>query len=123
MLSLAARDQLRFRSLALGRHKVRLRYRVGGSYSLSNVGSEQRTTNSSGKIRLLSRQLSSVRSPRWRITSWARPSSPMMALIAMAAAQGFSPLLGSALDSQFGWRITFLVVAAFGLALVLHYWR
>jgi MFS transporter, DHA1 family, multidrug resistance protein len=41
----------------------------------------------------------------------------------MAAAPGFSPLLGSALDSQFGWRITFLVVAAFGLALALHYWR
>src|SRR3954466_14792371 len=43
-------------------------------------------------------------------------------MIAMAAAPGFSPLLGSALDSQFGWRISFLVVAAFGVALALHYW-
>ena len=45
-----------------------------------------------------------------------------LTMIAMAAAPGFSPLLGSALDSQFGWRITFLVVAAFGVALALHYW-
>jgi DHA1 family bicyclomycin/chloramphenicol resistance-like MFS transporter len=43
-------------------------------------------------------------------------------MIAMAAAPGFSPLLGSALDGLFGWRITFLVVAAFGVVLVLHYW-
>lgn len=45
-----------------------------------------------------------------------------LTMIAMAAAPGFSPLLGSALDSLFGWRITFLVVAAFGAALALHYW-
>ena len=45
-----------------------------------------------------------------------------LTMIAMAAAPGFSPLLGSALDSQFGWRITFLVVAGFGLALAQHYW-
>jgi DHA1 family bicyclomycin/chloramphenicol resistance-like MFS transporter len=45
-----------------------------------------------------------------------------LTMIAMAAAPGFSPLLGSALDSRFGWRITFLVVALFGLALALHYW-
>jgi MFS transporter, DHA1 family, multidrug resistance protein len=45
-----------------------------------------------------------------------------LTMIAMAAAPGFSPLLGSALDSLFGWRITFLVVAAFGVALALHYW-
>ena len=44
-----------------------------------------------------------------------------LTMIAMAAAPGFSPLLGSALDSLFGWRITFLVVAAFGVALALHY--
>jgi DHA1 family bicyclomycin/chloramphenicol resistance-like MFS transporter len=44
-----------------------------------------------------------------------------LTMIAMAAAPGFSPLLGSALDSLFGWRITFLVVAAFGVALGLHY--
>ena len=45
-----------------------------------------------------------------------------LTMIAMAAAPGFSPLLGSALDSLFGWRTTFLVVAAFGVALALHYW-
>jgi DHA1 family bicyclomycin/chloramphenicol resistance-like MFS transporter len=44
-----------------------------------------------------------------------------LTMIAMAAAPGFSPLLGSALDRLFGWRITFLVVAAFGVALALHY--
>jgi DHA1 family bicyclomycin/chloramphenicol resistance-like MFS transporter len=42
-------------------------------------------------------------------------------MIAGAAAPGFSPLLGSALDGLFGWRITFVVVAAFGLVLALHY--
>jgi MFS transporter, DHA1 family, multidrug resistance protein len=45
-----------------------------------------------------------------------------LTMIAMAAAPGFSPLLGSALDGLFGWRITFLVVAASGVALALHYW-
>jgi MFS transporter, DHA1 family, multidrug resistance protein len=44
-----------------------------------------------------------------------------MTMIAMAAAPGFSPLLGSALDGLFGWRITFLVVAAFGGVLALYY--
>jgi MFS transporter, DHA1 family, multidrug resistance protein len=44
-----------------------------------------------------------------------------LTMIAMAAAPGFSPLLGSALDGLFGWRITFLVVAAFGAVLALHY--
>jgi MFS transporter, DHA1 family, multidrug resistance protein len=44
-----------------------------------------------------------------------------LTMIAMAAAPGFSPLLGSAFDGLVGWRITFLVVAAFGLALALHY--
>ena len=44
-------------------------------------------------------------------------------MIAGAAAPGFSPLLGSALDGLFGWRITFLVVAAFGVVLALHYSR
>lgn len=43
-------------------------------------------------------------------------------MIAMAAAPGFSPLIGNALDTVFGWRITFLAVAAFGAALALHYW-
>jgi MFS transporter, DHA1 family, multidrug resistance protein len=44
-----------------------------------------------------------------------------LTMIAGAAAPGFSPLLGSALDGLFGWRITFVVVAAFGLVLALHY--
>jgi MFS transporter, DHA1 family, multidrug resistance protein len=45
-----------------------------------------------------------------------------LTMIAMAAAPGFSPLVGSVLDTVFGWRITFFVVAAFGAALALHYW-
>src|SRR3974390_390972 len=44
-----------------------------------------------------------------------------LTMIAGAAAPGFSPLLGSAFATLFGWRITFLVVAAFGAALALHY--
>ena len=34
-------------------------------------------------------------------------------MIAMAAAPGFSPLLGGALDHYFGWRSEFVFVAAF----------
>jgi len=44
-----------------------------------------------------------------------------LTMIAGAAAPGFSPLLGSALDGLLGWRITFLVVAVFGVLLALHY--
>lgn len=44
-----------------------------------------------------------------------------LTMIAGAAAPGFSPLLGSVLVELSGWRITFLVVAAFGLVLALHY--
>jgi MFS transporter, DHA1 family, multidrug resistance protein len=44
-----------------------------------------------------------------------------LTMIAGAAAPGFSPLLGSAFDRLFGWRITFLVVATFGAVLALHY--
>jgi DHA1 family bicyclomycin/chloramphenicol resistance-like MFS transporter len=44
-----------------------------------------------------------------------------LTMIAMAAAPGFSPLLGSVLEGLFGWRITFLFVAAFGVVLALHY--
>lgn len=44
-------------------------------------------------------------------------------MIAMAAAPGFSPLLGSALDGLLGWRVIFLVVAAFAVALAVHYFR
>src|SRR3954465_704313 len=43
------------------------------------------------------------------------PLARAMALImiAMAAAPGFSPLLGGALDHLFGWRSTFVLVAVF----------
>ena len=42
-------------------------------------------------------------------------------MIAMAAAPGFSPLLGGALDHYFGWRSEFVVVAAFaGLGAVAY---
>jgi DHA1 family bicyclomycin/chloramphenicol resistance-like MFS transporter len=44
-----------------------------------------------------------------------------LTMIAGAVAPGFSPLLGSAFDGLFGWRITFLAVAAFGVVLALHY--
>jgi DHA1 family bicyclomycin/chloramphenicol resistance-like MFS transporter len=44
-----------------------------------------------------------------------------LTMIAGAAAPGFSPLLGSILAGLFGWRITFLVVAVFGVVLALHY--
>lgn len=44
-----------------------------------------------------------------------------LTMIAGAVAPGFSPLLGSAFDSLFGWRITFLVVATFGVVVALHY--
>jgi DHA1 family bicyclomycin/chloramphenicol resistance-like MFS transporter len=36
-----------------------------------------------------------------------------LVMIAMAAAPGFSPLLGGALDHSFGWRSEFVFVAAF----------
>src|SRR5438477_6245226 len=36
-----------------------------------------------------------------------------LVMIAMAAAPGFSPLLGGALDHTFGWRSEFALVAAF----------
>lgn len=36
-----------------------------------------------------------------------------LVMIAMAAAPGFSPLLGGALDHYFGWRSEFVLVAAF----------
>jgi len=44
-----------------------------------------------------------------------------LTMIAGAAAPGFSPLLGSILAGLFGWRISFLVVAAFGMVLALQY--
>ncbi|MFV0280990.1 MAG: multidrug effflux MFS transporter [Rhodoblastus sp.] len=42
-------------------------------------------------------------------------------MVAMAAAPGFSPLIGSGLDYAFGWRSTFIAVATFGLALAIAY--
>ncbi|WP_342235620.1 multidrug effflux MFS transporter [Inquilinus sp. OTU3971] len=44
-----------------------------------------------------------------------------LTMIAGAAAPGFSPLLGSILAGLAGWRMTFVVVAAFGVALACHY--
>ena len=41
----------------------------------------------------------------------------------MAAAPGFSPLLGGALNSFLGWRSTFGVVALLAVLLGMRYWR
>ena len=42
-------------------------------------------------------------------------------MIAMAAAPGFSPLLGGALDHYFGWRSEFIFVGAFAAVAALTY--
>src|SRR6202048_1955122 len=42
-------------------------------------------------------------------------------MIAMAAAPGFSPLLGGALDHAFGWRSEFVFVGAFAAAAAIAY--
>jgi DHA1 family bicyclomycin/chloramphenicol resistance-like MFS transporter len=42
-------------------------------------------------------------------------------MIAMAAAPGFSPLVGGALDHYFGWRSAFLFVAIFAAATAMAY--
>lgn len=42
-------------------------------------------------------------------------------MVAMAAAPGFSPLLGSVIDSQLGWRTSFVLVAAVGVILIISY--
>jgi len=44
-------------------------------------------------------------------------------MVAMAAAPGFSPLLGSASDSLLGWRATFAIVGALGMIAALGYAR
>ncbi|MFL5162031.1 MAG: multidrug effflux MFS transporter [Microvirga sp.] len=44
-----------------------------------------------------------------------------LTMVAMAAAPGFSPLLGSALDAQFGWRAAFVMVGASGVVLAAYY--
>jgi DHA1 family bicyclomycin/chloramphenicol resistance-like MFS transporter len=52
-------------------------------------------------------------------TALARAMALIM--IAMAAAPGFSPLLGGALDHYFGWRADFAFVGAFAAASALAY--
>lgn len=42
-------------------------------------------------------------------------------MVAMAAAPGFSPLLGSASDSLLGWRATFGIVGLLGILVALYY--
>lgn len=44
-----------------------------------------------------------------------------LVMIAMAAAPGFSPALGAAMTAAFGWRSTFVLVAAAGVLVALHY--
>jgi MFS transporter, DHA1 family, multidrug resistance protein len=44
-------------------------------------------------------------------------------MVAMAAAPGFSPLLGGALNSILGWRSTFALVALLAIILGVLYWR
>ncbi len=44
-----------------------------------------------------------------------------LTMVAMAAAPGFSPLLGSAMEYGPGWRASFALVAALGLVLALAY--
>lgn len=46
-----------------------------------------------------------------------------LTMVAMAAAPGFSPLVGSAIDGLFGWRVTFAAVALFASVLGAYYWR
>ena len=41
--------------------------------------------------------------------------------VATAAASGFSPLLGTAVDTLFGWRSTFLLVGAAGIVMAIAY--
>lgn len=44
-----------------------------------------------------------------------------LVMIAMAAAPGFSPALGTGLTPAFGWRSTFVFAAVAGLLVTLHY--
>lgn len=44
-----------------------------------------------------------------------------LVMIAMAAAPGFSPALGTGLAAAFGWRSTFVLVAVVGILVALHY--
>lgn len=45
-----------------------------------------------------------------------------LVMIAMSAAPGFSPLVGGAIHSLFGWQIIFIMLALFAAVLALHYW-
>lgn len=44
-----------------------------------------------------------------------------LVMIATAAAPGFSPALGTGMTLAFGWRSTFMLVAAAGVLVALHY--
>ena len=44
-----------------------------------------------------------------------------LVMIAMAAAPGFSPALGTVMTHVFGWRSTFITVAVAGLLVAFHY--
>ncbi|MHA6646015.1 multidrug effflux MFS transporter [Mesorhizobium sp. A623] len=44
-----------------------------------------------------------------------------LVMIAMAAAPGFSPALGTGMAAAFGWRSTFVFVAVVGILVALHY--
>jgi len=46
-----------------------------------------------------------------------------MTMTAMAAAPGFSPLVGGLLQSAVGWRATFVIVGLCGLVLAVHFHR
>jgi MFS transporter, DHA1 family, multidrug resistance protein len=46
-----------------------------------------------------------------------------LVMIAMAAAPGFSPALGTGMTLAFGWRNIFVLVAAAGVLVALHYRR
>jgi DHA1 family bicyclomycin/chloramphenicol resistance-like MFS transporter len=44
-----------------------------------------------------------------------------LVMIAMAAAPGFSPALGTGMAAELGWRSTFVLVAVAGILVALHY--
>jgi MFS transporter, DHA1 family, multidrug resistance protein len=48
-------------------------------------------------------------------------ASSLPMLIAMAAAPGFSPAIGTAMTLLFGWRCVFVLVAVAGVLVALHY--
>jgi DHA1 family bicyclomycin/chloramphenicol resistance-like MFS transporter len=46
-----------------------------------------------------------------------------LTMVVMAASPGFSPLIGNAANSLFGWQVIFLGVATFAVVLAGYYWR